>query len=158
MTPFYRLAALLVLAPAAAGCYRYVPVEPAAALPERGKEVRVELTSPQPLHLGTMTLNDITAIEGDVYRADGDTLAVFSRWLYTGYGYKHPTDGALFFLPPGEIRRLDVRQVQPLQTALTAVAVAGGVVLGFDLALRAFGGGGSPGDGGGGEDFQLVRP
>lgn len=148
-----RVVAVFMFAPLAAGCYRYVPVSEGGPFPEQGKEVRVELSSPQPLDLGTMTLNDITVIEGDVFRNDGNTLGVFSRWLHTSYGYKHPTDGAVFFVTSNEIRRLEVRQLQPFQTALAAAAVAGGTVLAFDLALRVFGGGGSPGE----DDGELFR-
>jgi hypothetical protein len=153
-----RTLALLVSASVAAGCYRYVPVQDAAPLPERGEGVRVELTSPQPLGLGTITVNDITVIEGDVYRTDDGTLGVFSRRLYTSYGFRHDTDGAVFYVTPGEIRRLEVRRLQPAQTAVTAVLVAGGAVLAFDMALRAFGGGGSPGNDDNGPVLRLVRP
>lgn len=148
MTYRIRLLQRLVLLLLVSGCYQYVPVEQPAPLPAPGEEVRVRLASPQPLELGTITVQDIAMIEGDVYRTEADTLAVFSRKLYTTYGFKHETNGAVYFLPPSEIRLLEVRQLRPAQTALTAAALTGGTLLFFDLALGVFGGGGGPQGGG----------
>jgi hypothetical protein len=150
-----KLLALLALSSTA--CYRYAQVPEAAPFPERGAEVRVTFSPPRSLNLGTITVHDITTLEGEVYRNLPDTLAVFSRWLNTAYGGKRATNGAVFYIPQGEIRQLDERRLLPLQTGLATATAIAAVFAVFKLALKS-GGGSTPGEPPPIDDAQIVLP
>jgi hypothetical protein len=139
---------ILMLAVTSAACYQYFPVEDAAPLPDPGAEVRVRLNTPQPLEVGTMRISDISTVEGDVYQAAGDTLGLFSRQIYSAYGSKHFTNGAVFYFDRSQFGRIEQRKLVPWKSgvAIGAAAVAVAAVMYFTLDL----GGGAEGDGGNG--------
>jgi hypothetical protein len=140
--------AILTLAVTSSACYQYFPVADAAPLPDTGAEVRIRLNTPQPLELGTMRISDISTVEGDVYETNGDTLGLFSRQIYTAYGSKHLTNGAVFYFDRSQFGQLDQRELVPWKTGLAIGAAAVGVltVMYFTLDL----GGGAESDGGNG--------
>jgi hypothetical protein len=140
---------ILTLAWIASGCYQYFPVEEAAPLPEPGAEVRARLAAPQPLELGSVTIHDVSTLEGDVYRSDGDTLAVFSRRIISTYGFRQHTNGAVFYFDRSQFGRLEQRKLVPVKSAIAASAIAAGVVLGLYYALDLGGGAEGPGTGAG---------
>lgn len=136
---------ILTLAATTSACYQYYSVEEAAPLPEPGTEVRIVLTSPQPLDLGSMTINDVSMVEGDVYEIEGDTLGLFSRRLRTYYGFSERTDGAVFYFDRSQFGRLEQRQLVPWKTGIAIGAISAGVLATMYLALDL--GGGSEGNG-----------
>lgn len=131
---------ILILAVTSNACYQYFPIADAAPLPEPGAEVRAQLSSPQAVELGTMTIHDISTVEGDVYRTEGDTLAVFSRRIYSAYGFRQFTNGAVFYFDRSQFGRLEQRKLVPWKTGIAAGAAAAGVVAAMYFLLD-FGGG-----------------
>ena len=130
---------------AATACYQYFPVDGETPLPETGDEVKVQLESPTSLDVGSISIHDVTAVEGHVYRSNADTLAMFSRLVRTAYGAEHFTNGAVFYFIRDDFRQLDVRRFVPTKTAIAAGATVAGVLIGYEVALRNSGGGGTGG-------------
>ena len=149
---------LLTLAVASTGCYQYFPLQAEEPLPEPGAEVRAQLTLPQSLELGSTTVHDVSDVEGDVYETDGDTVAVFSRWLGTSYGGRLRTDGAVFYFPRSQLQRLEERRLEPVKSGLAVGAIAVGLLVAYEAAFSGAGAqrGGS-GDGGG-DVAHIVAP
>ena len=151
-----RLTLALVVTTAA--CYQYFTVPEAVPLPEPGTDVRAQLSPPQSLNLGTMTIHEVSTVEGDVYRSLGDTIALFSRMLRTSYGYRHHTDGAVFYFDRGQFRRLEKRRMEPVKTAIAAGIAGVGVFVVYEVAMRYGGGSGDQGPPGGGDRTQISVP
>lgn len=139
--------AILILAVTSSACYQYFPVADAAPLPETGTEVRIRLSTPQPLDLGSMRINDISTVEGDVYAAEGDTLGLFSRQIYTAYGSKQTTNGAVFYFDRSQFGQLEQRELVPWKTGLAIGAAAVGVLAVMYFTLDVGGGAESPNGG-----------
>ncbi|MFQ5811118.1 MAG: hypothetical protein ACE5JM_15980, partial [Armatimonadota bacterium] len=148
---------ILVLSVTSSACYQYFPVHEASPLPEPGQEVRAQLSPPISLDLGTMTIHDVSAIEGDVYGSTSDTLALFSRWLRTSYGGKFATDGAVFYFRRSQFRQLEARRFVPVKTGLAAGAAAVTLTVAYVLAMRGAGGS-SPPDAPGDVEAGIVVP
>jgi hypothetical protein len=148
----------LILAVASTGCYQYFPVQEEAPLPEPGAEVRAQLALPQSLELGTTTISDVSAVEGDVYESNGDTLAVFSRVLSTPYGASLHTDGAVFYFPRSQLQRLEERRFEPVKSGLAVGAIAVGLLVTYQAAMRGAGAAGGGNGDGGGEVAHVVVP
>lgn len=140
---------ILLLAVSSSACYQYFEIEDAAPLPQPGTEVRVQLTAPQRLELGNVTVNDVGRIEGDVYRSKGDTLALFSRRIFSAYGFNRYTDGAVFYFDRSQFSRIEQRNLAPVQTAIAVAAITAGALATMRIALAIGGGaeGGGPKDG-----------
>ncbi|MFQ6045240.1 MAG: hypothetical protein ACE5PT_02640 [Gemmatimonadales bacterium] len=156
-SPAARSALLVVLlSGSVGGCYRYSVMPPDAPPPEPGREVRLHFGSLHSLNMGTVTVHDISTIEGEVYETPSDTVAVFTRWLHTAYAGKHAGNGAVFYVPRSDIRQIEERHILPLQTGLVAAAAVGGT-LGLFQVLLTLGGGETPPEDGG-EVVQIVRP
>ncbi|MCZ6918507.1 MAG: hypothetical protein O7I93_17160 [Gemmatimonadetes bacterium] len=139
-----------------AGCYQYVPLADTAPLPEAGSEIKLQFSSPQAMELGSMTVHDVSEIEGEVFEIEGDTMAVFSRWLRSAFGPKYATDGAVFYVPRSHTSRLEQRRFIPVKTGL-AVGVAVVATVAIFKAAQKLGGGSNPGENGG-EEFRIVFP
>ncbi len=146
---------ILVLSVTSTACYQYFPVQDASPLPEPGAEVRAQLSPPVSLDLGTMTLHDVSAIEGDVYASTSDTLALFSRWLRTSYGGKYATDGAVFYFRRSQFRQLEARRFVPVKTGIAVGVVGVGVMAAYYFAMRGAGGSEGPGLADG-TDFHIT--
>ena len=149
---------LLMVVGTSTSCYQYFPVDEWTPLPEEGAEVRIQLESPQSLDLGTMTINDVSQVEGHVYQSNTDTLGLFSNTLRTFYGFRQRTNGAVFYFDRSKVRTLEQRRMVKWKTAvaLGTAAVGLGALWYFAVGL---------GDGGetGGElppppDFGLGTP
>ena len=74
---------ILLLALSTSACYQYFPVYDTEPLPEAGAEVRIRLDAPQMLDLGTMTISEVSTVEGHVRQSESDQLSVFSNELRT---------------------------------------------------------------------------
>ncbi len=117
-----------VLLLALSGCYLYAPV--GEAVPERGSEVKARLAPTQDLDLGEITVRDVDEVEGVVYRATPDSLAVSSTWLHSRAGARFGTNGAIFYFERGSV---DDVQVRRLHAARSVVAVAAFLSIGAGL-------------------------
>ena len=140
-----------------AGCYQYVQLADTAPLPEAGTEIKLEFSPPQAMDLGSMTVHDVSVIEGEVFEIGGDTVAVFSRWLQTAFGQRYATSGAVFYVPRSHTKQVQQRQFMLVKTGVAVgvtVAATGAI---FKLALEV-GGGFNPDDPGGGDEFRIVFP
>jgi len=136
---------ILVLAVSSSACYQYSQVEDAAPLPEPGAEVRAQLATPQSLELGSLTIGDVSRIEGDVYQSEGDTLSIFSRRVFSAYGAGHYTNGAVFYFDRSQFGLLEQRSFVPVKSGIAIGVVAAGVVAAVFLIAEL--GGGAEGDG-----------
>lgn len=145
-----RNAALLLMTTlVSSACYQFFPVDGSAPLPEAGAEVRVQLQSPQALDLGTMTIGDVTSVQGHVRRSHGDTLSLFSSDLRTAYGFRQRTEGAVFFFDRSQFRTLEQRELVPWKTAVTAGTAIIGLAAFWYFAAEL---------GGGGEEGGTLPP
>lgn len=111
-----------------AGCYQYFPVDDTAPLPETGAEVRIQLESPQSLELGTMTLNDVSTVEGHIYESESDTLSIFSSKLRTFYGFRQYSNGAVFYFDRSQFRSLEQRKMVVWKTAIVTAGLSTGAI------------------------------
>lgn len=151
-----RLGLPLLLAGALAGCYHYRPVSDLATLPPPGREIRIRFDAPRAMNMGSVTLNEVSQVEGETYRVSGDTLAVSTRWLRSAYGSRYHSPGAVFALTREEILLIEERRLNPLVTGLVAAgAVAALAAL---LVFAADLGGGSNLPDNGGEVFSIRFP
>ena len=143
-----RLKHLFVLALlcSIAGCYTYVPVE--GPFPDRGREVRVLLSPTQDIDLGPITVRDVARVDGTVYRATPDTLAISSQWFHTQLRQRHYTNGHIHVLLRNQAADVEVRKFHIGFTVLATAAIiaAGTAVFAFTTDLGG-GGIGEPGDG-----------
>ena len=140
-----------------AGCYQYVPLAETAPLPEAGTEIKLEFSPPQDMDLGSMTVHDVSVIEGEVFEISGDTVAVFSRWLQTAFGQRYATSGAVFYVPRSRTKQVEQRQFMLVKSGV-AVGVAVAATVAIFKAALTLGAGSSPGDGNGGDEFRIVFP
>ncbi len=139
-----------------AGCYQYVPLADTVPLPEAGTEIKMQFSPPQAMDLGSMTVHDVSVIEGEVFEIGGDTVAVFSRWLQTAFGQRYAASGAVFYIPRSHTNQVEQRQFMLVKTVVaTGVTLAATVAL-FNLASK-LGAGFNPEDPGEVE-FRIVFP
>jgi hypothetical protein len=117
----------VIVALTSSACYQYLPVNDSAPLPDAGAEVRVQLQSPQSLDLGTMTLNDVSTVEGHVHQSSADTLSLFSNKLRTSYGFRQRTNGAVFYFDRSLFRSLEQRKLVPWKTGVAVGTTVAGI-------------------------------
>lgn len=132
------------------GCYVYVPVEDAAPAP--GSEIRAHLSPTQDLDVGTVTVHDVARVDGIVYGVAGDSVAVWSSWLYSAYGTRFDSRRAVYYLPREQVATLEQRRLHPLRSV---VAVGIGVGIMTSILNFAIDGGAGPGTGGGTGPIQA---
>ncbi len=140
-----------------AGCYQYVQLADTAPLPEAGTEIKLEFSPPQDMDLGSMTLRDVSVIEGEVFEISRDTVAVFSRWLQSAFGQRYAANGAVFYVPRSHTRQVEQRQFMLVKTGVAVGVTVAATVAIFKLALE-LGSGFNPDDPGGGDEFRIVFP
>ncbi len=128
------------------GCYTYVPAN--GTIPDMGREVRVRLAPSQSIDMGRLTVQDVTQVDGTVYRSTADTVAIWSQWFHTGRRERFYANGHIHVLRSEQAADLEVRKLHVARTAVATAAViaAGTAVFAFTADL---GGGGitEPGDG-----------
>ncbi len=139
-----------------AGCYQYVQLADTAPL-EDGTEIKLEFSPPQDMDLGSMTVHDVSVIEGEVFEISGDTVAVFSRWLQTAFGQRYAASGAVFYVPRSRTKQVEQRQFMLVKTGVAVGVTVAATVAIFKLALEV-GGGFNSDDPGGGDEFRIVFP
>lgn len=137
---------LLTVVLFSSACYQYFPVRESAPLPEVGTEVRVQLESSEALDLGTMTINDVSRVEGHVYQSGSDSLGLFSNKIRTFYGFTQRTNGAVFYFDRSQLRLLEQRKIVPWKTgvALGTAVVGLGAFWYYGVGLGKGGESGTP--------------
>ncbi len=146
----------LMLAVSTAACYQYYAVPDLAPLPKRGAEIRAQLSPPVSLDLGTVTVHDVSTVEGNVFNSHEDTLAVYARLLLSYDGSRHPTGGAVINFRRSELRQLETQRLSPVRTGIAAGVFGAGVFAIYELIQSA-----RPaetgGEGGGGTNPTGLR-
>ena len=108
------------------------------------------------MDLGSMTVHDVSVIEGEIFEISGDTVAVFSRWLQTAFGQRYATSGAVFYVPRSHTKQVQQRQFMLVKTGVAVGLTVAATVAIFNLALQV-GSGFNPEDPGENE-FRIVFP
>ncbi len=134
-------------------CFTYVPV--GTTFPELGQDVRVHLSPTQAIDLGSITVQDVTRVDGTVYSMDGDSLAIWSQWFRTRSADRHFANGHIHVVPRTQASNLEVRRLHVARTVLATAGViaAGTAVFAFTADL---GGGGIAENGNGGTQTSLA--
>ncbi len=136
-------------------CYVYVPV--GDTMPEPGKEIRAHLSPQQDFDVGSITVHDVTRVDGIVYTSSPDTVAVFSNWLYQTLGRRFDSGSAVYYLTRDELGMLEERRFHPLRSVVSVALGVGAFASVFTFVADA--GGGSNDDGGKSDINQrLSRP
>lgn len=168
--PVRATSALILFALTSSACYQYFPVHETDPLPDAGAEVRLQLDSPQALDLGTMTINDVSTLEGHVRQSSSDSLSLFSNKLRTYYGFRQHTSGAVFNFDRDQFARVEQRKLVAWKTGVAVGVTTVGLAILMSEAVD-WGGGSSEGNPGGVEPnlnrttqipinalFQLLFP
>lgn len=106
-------------------CYVYVPVEDAG--PDAGSGIRAHLSPTQNFDVGTVTVHDVARVDGIVYGVAGDSVAVWSSWLYSTYGTRFDSRRAVYYLPREQVATLEQRRLHPLRSVV-AVGIGAGIM------------------------------
>ena len=138
----------------ASACYVYAPTQ--ETVPEMGREIRANLSTPKDLSSGDLIIRDVIRVEGTVYGSTGETIAIWTKWLHGDRGGRYFADGEVHSFELGDFESLEFRQVSAARTALvSAVAIGVGVGL-LTFSTDLGGGGGEPGPGD--RQGQVVAP
>ena len=132
----------LLLAPAAGGCYRYVPIEPAAA--GATEEVRVQLTDAAAARLARELGTYTSRLEGQVGRGAGDSLSVSLAIGRQYRGVSLESTRQVLFLGPSEVVDVRRRELSRSRTVLVSV----GAIAAFALVAGTVSQLGDPNSGG----------
>lgn len=143
-----RTAALvLLLCMGLNGCYSFGPAR--SADPSRASRVQVRLREPRDFRLLEYTANQVVVVDGEIVRADADSLVLSALRLEAISGYEFVGGGMTVAVDRGNVVEIKEKRLDLLRTGLlVGAAVAAGV--GFDAAGGLGGGGG----GGGGPSPQ----
>lgn len=119
------------------GCYVYTSA-PEPEIPS-GTEVRAQLSPAQDFPMGEIVVRDVTGVEGVVFNATSDTLALWSQWLRTAVGSRFGTDGSVLYLERTAVPTVERRTLHPARTVV-ALAITVGVGAGVFSFLADPGG------------------
>ena len=115
-----RLCVSLLLGPSAvSGCYRYVPIDPAAARPE--EEVRVQLTDAAAARLARELGTYTGRLEGQLGRGAGDSVSVALRIGREYRGVSLESTRQVLVLGRSEVVDVRRRELSRTRTALAGV-------------------------------------
>ena len=143
------LLSLLALLFVTEGCFQYVPEGEVA--PSRGTPIRLHLERPASFGLTQFTVNNITAVNGEMVRREAGDVILSATWLDAAIGDGFAGEGWTLRVPETNVSALEVKQ---LSWWRTGVAVLGGAFLtifGFDVL-----GTGSEGSAGGGGNTRPL--
>ena len=141
-----RIVCGLVILACVTRCFQYTVVERPAL--EIGTEVRIHMANARDLNVGMLTVADVNRMEGIVYEATPDTVALLSTWLFSAHGTRVRSNGEVYYWPRNEIPTVEVRKVQPAKTFVVLAIVAG---LGYGVFQFVS-------DAGGGSEGQPPSP
>jgi hypothetical protein len=112
-------ASLLLALAAAGGCYRYVPIDPAAAGAE--EEVRVQLTDAAAARLARELGTYTGRLEGQLGRGAGDSVSVALRIGREYRGVSLESTRQVLFLDRSEVVDVRRRELSRARTTLASV-------------------------------------
>ena len=133
---------LLAMAPAATGCYRYVPVEADKPRPEPGQQVRAYLNEPDRVRLTHITAENVVQINGELVEWDNGRVVMSAFWLKSSAGVEHKAVGETVVVQQSSIGVMEAKQT----SVAASVALAGALVVAAVIIGRAFADGASPGN------------
>lgn len=139
--PSFSRAVWPLCALASGACFAYVPAREGLT-PKPGSEIRVQMAVPADFQIGEVTIHDVSAVEGNVYQSNGDSLALWSQWLHSRVG-KYQGGGAVLFIPRSAVRVLEERRLNARKTGVGLAVTGAVVVLFFELIRRTAGSGGT---------------
>jgi len=131
------------------GCFSYTHLDPAAPQLRRGTEVIASLgTGGGEFAVGQITIHGVTKVAGRVALADGDSLVIAARRLWSASGDDYSGDEGLITIPRGQLSGLAERRVSAWKTGVAlgaGVAVLASAIAGIHQLLGSgSGGGGKP--------------
>ncbi|MSR35720.1 MAG: hypothetical protein EXR95_03605 [Gemmatimonadetes bacterium] len=106
-----------------AGCYRYIPSEPAAVAP--GQRVRVFVTREALVGLGDLPMPEGSALNGTLVRAEPARLVLRLPVATRQTGFSVEVLGQDVFIPTEQVLQVERREVNRPFTALLAVGATG---------------------------------
>ncbi len=106
-----------------ASCYTYQPV--GDTVPASGVEVRAHLSPARDFDIGEITVEEVNRIEGTVYSASSDSLALWGQWLYSRFGTRYDPKGAVFYMDRGKVPMMERRTLHPMRTVVALAVIVG---------------------------------
>lgn len=153
MTNFWRptiaLVRLLPLALAVASCYRFSPIE--GVTPDRGQEVRLELTDEGSVRMAPMIGPRISAVDGKIVEPGDTAIVVAVQAVVAQTGRSMAWNQERLTVPRSAISSIRTRTLDRKRSWIVAgLSVVGAIALGeafglgngFDGLLGGGGGGG----------------
>jgi hypothetical protein len=147
--PTFALVRLLPLALAAAGCYRFSPID--GVTPDRGQEVRLELTDEGSVRLAPMIGPRISAVDGKIVEPGDTAIVVAVQAVVAQTGRSMAWSQERLAVPRSAISSIRTRTLDRKRSWIVAgLGVVGAIALGevfglgngFDGLLGGGGGGG----------------
>ncbi len=133
---------LLAMAPAAAGCYRYTPVEADQPRPEPGQQVRAYLNEPDRVRLTHITAENVIQINGELVEWDNGRVAMSAFWLKSSAGVEHRAVGETVVVQESSIGVFEAKR----PSIAASVALTGALVVAAIIVGRAFAAGAGEGE------------
>jgi hypothetical protein len=125
---------LLAMAPAAAGCYRYAPVE-TGTHPEPGQQVRAYLSEPDRVRLTHITAENVIQINGELVEWDNGRVVMSAFWLKSSAGVEHRAVGETVVVQEGSIGRMEAKRPSvAASAALTGAIIVAAIIVGRSFA------------------------
>jgi hypothetical protein len=145
----HRVALTALALTAFTGCYKYTPVDEGVEAFRRGEDMRVSLTRPIEVDLGSVTVNDAVAVRGEFIQQDDDgTIVLAALGTTSPTGAEMTGDGKTVRIPVDAISSLERKTINAGATALTVGVIAGGAIAIGAVALTGGESGGGSGGGG----------
>lgn len=141
-----RAAGAALLGATFTGCYRYVAVSPADAIPP-GARVRVQLDAAGTGAVGATVGPSVVALEGEAIEWRPDSVVLSVRSAQTRSGERFAWTGLRAAFPPGAIDRVERREFSRRRSVALGAGVALAAALVIKTAIDAAAGG-TPGGGG----------
>jgi hypothetical protein len=120
IVPAVPLVALLV-----SGCYSYVGL--GNRTPSNGADLRLELAPPRDVTLQTVTLHDVTGLQGRLVSLDGDSMGVSVRRLWGLEGRSYEALGIGVNVPRNAIATVSEKRVSAPRTGMAVVALSAAI-------------------------------
>lgn len=130
--------ALVAMAPAAIGCYRYAPVGAGDPHPEPGVQIRTYLNEPDRVRLTHITAENVVQINGELVEWDDGRVVMSAFWLKSSAGIEHKAVGETVVVREGSLGAIEAKQVSVAASAgLVGAAVVAAILGGRLLAEGA---------------------
>ncbi len=128
------------------GCYHFVPATP-AAIPQ-GTPVRARLSTMSNFELSQITVNNIDLVDGEMIRADAESLFLSATWLQAVTGNGYAGNGWTVEIPDANVAGFEEKRFSFWRSGVVVAGVMAATWFGFDaLGLTPTSGGGGGGTG-----------